>query len=230
MKHSDLWNKYRELDAIEREELKKAVIAHGGEFRFFTAQGAPIESIEMVPIIAGASQYAESPCDYRVSCVTIKNDTLEIYGIEKSYGTTEELLNYIEHGHIGYITDCIPETKKVSDVTTPKVAKSLDTLYCSECGSNKVQNLVWADSNTGELISLADNPCEPENCWCNSCEEHTQLLSLLELWHKLEDIPVDADECIEEPFMQFPIGTGKFEIWHWFDERCPHNLHDDLLY
>ena len=35
MKHTDLYNKYREIAAIEREELKKAALAHGGEFCFF---------------------------------------------------------------------------------------------------------------------------------------------------------------------------------------------------
>lgn len=30
--------------------------------------------------------------------------------------------------------------------------------------------------------------------------------------------------------MCFPAGTSKFDVWHWFDERCPNNLHDDLLY
>ena len=228
MKHSDLWNKYRELDAIEREELKKAVMAHGGEFRFMTCEGEPIKGID-VPIVAACVDGGGTG-DYGISRVAVANNELEFYGIESHYGSKEEVLSYIELAHISYITDNIPETNKVKDVTTPTLIKSLDTLYCSECGSNKVQNLVWADSTTGELISLADNPCEPDNCWCNSCEKHTQLLSLLELWHKLEDIPVDADECIEEPFMKFPIGTDKFEIWHWFDERCPHNLHDDLLY
>lgn len=30
--------------------------------------------------------------------------------------------------------------------------------------------------------------------------------------------------------MQFEEGTDRFYIWDWFDERCPNNLHDDLLY
>lgn len=34
MKHTDFYRKYREIEAQEREELKKAVLAHGGEFRF----------------------------------------------------------------------------------------------------------------------------------------------------------------------------------------------------
>jgi phage terminase large subunit-like protein len=25
-------------------------------------------------------------------------------------------------------------------------------------------------------------------------------------------------------------GTNRFDIWHWFDENCPNNLHDDLMF
>ena len=43
---------------------------------------------------------------------------------------------------------------------------------------------------------------------------------LEDLWQDLGDIPLcQATETIEEPFMHFPVGTGKEEIWHWFDER-----------
>ena len=43
---------------------------------------------------------------------------------------------------------------------------------------------------------------------------------LEQLWGGLEDIPMDCDtECIEAPFLDFPVGTYREEIWHWFDER-----------
>lgn len=44
------------------------------------------------------------------------------------------------------------------------------------------------------------------------------------------DIPVNNDDEIEEDFLNFPVGTSKIDVWHWFDERCPNNLHDDLMY
>lgn len=41
-----------------------------------------------------------------------------------------------------------------------------------------------------------------------------------ELWKQLEDLPMDPDtEKTEEPFLSFPAGTDREEIWHWFDER-----------
>lgn len=44
------------------------------------------------------------------------------------------------------------------------------------------------------------------------------------------DIAINNDDEIESDFMQFEEGTDRFYIWDWFDERCPNNLHDGLLY
>lgn len=39
------------------------------------------------------------------------------------------------------------------------------------------------------------------------------------MWDELEDVPVDFDECIDIDWRDFPSGTHREEIWHWFDER-----------
>lgn len=56
------------------------------------------------------------------------------------------------------------------------------------------------------------------------------LKELQELWDKLGDIPVNNDDEIEEDFLNFPAGTSKFDVWHWFDERCPNGVAEDLMY
>ncbi|MDR1459501.1 MAG: hypothetical protein LBI60_04740 [Bacteroidales bacterium] len=53
---------------------------------------------------------------------------------------------------------------------------------------------------------------------------------LKEMWMEFGDIPIDDDECIESDFYHWPVGTDRYEIWHWFDDRCPNNLHDDLMH
>lgn len=53
---------------------------------------------------------------------------------------------------------------------------------------------------------------------------------LREMWTEFGDIPINNDECIESGFYHWPAGTDRYEIWHWFDERCPNNLHDDLMF
>ena len=43
---------------------------------------------------------------------------------------------------------------------------------------------------------------------------------LEKLWNQFGDIPMNPDtERIEEPFLSFPVGTDREDIWHWFDER-----------
>ena len=43
---------------------------------------------------------------------------------------------------------------------------------------------------------------------------------LEKLWAEFGDIPMNPEtECIEEPFLSFPAGTHREEIWHWFDIR-----------
>lgn len=50
------------------------------------------------------------------------------------------------------------------------------------------------------------------------------------LWKKLGDIPIDEDECIDEPFtcppiVNFPAGTDREYIWHWFEETFDVSVH-----
>ena len=106
----------------------------------------------------------------------------------------------------------------------------LNTLYCSECGSSNVQIQAWVDANTHKYESSVNNPLESQDCWCCNCEEHTKLKTLKELWESFASVPVNNDDEIEESFLCFSEGTPRFDVWHWFDDRCPNNLHDDLMF
>lgn len=40
------------------------------------------------------------------------------------------------------------------------------------------------------------------------------------LWAEFGDVPMNPEtECMGEPFLGFPAGTHREDIWHWFDER-----------
>lgn len=39
------------------------------------------------------------------------------------------------------------------------------------------------------------------------------------LWLEFGDIPVDENECLEESFLRFPVGTRREDVWHWFEEQ-----------
>ncbi len=105
----------------------------------------------------------------------------------------------------------------------------LNTLYCSECGSNDVEVKMWVNPNTDRIGGECSTPLEEEDCWCYNCEEHTKLKTLKELWEDFASVPINNDDEIEESFLGFPEGTYRFDVWHWYDERCPNNLHDDLM-
>ena len=53
--------------------------------------------------------------------------------------------------------------------------------------------------------------------------------ALLSLWHDFSDVPINDWDEIEVPFMHFPAGTYRFDIWHWFDERWPGGVYDLLF-
>lgn len=108
--------------------------------------------------------------------------------------------------------------------------KSLNSLHCAVCGSSNVEVRMWVNPNNKAIGDRCSDSSEEEDNWCITCEEHVELLTLPELWRNFGDIAVNENDEIENDFMQFPAGTSKFDVWHWFDERCPNNLHDDLMF
>lgn len=103
-------------------------------------------------------------------------------------------------------------------------------LYCPLCGSTNVEMQMWVNPNTNDISGDCLGSGEGDDCWCCECEEHVDLATLPELWKRFEDVTVNSDDEIEQDFLSFPAGTSKFDVWHWFDERCPNNLHDDLMF
>lgn len=50
------------------------------------------------------------------------------------------------------------------------------------------------------------------------------------IWNELGNIPIDEDECIEEEFLHFEIGTHRETIWHWFEEEFNLSVAEDLMF
>lgn len=61
-------------------------------------------------------------------------------------------------------------------------------------------------------------------------EQIYDLAKAKDLWKILGNIPVNENDEIEESFLDFPIGTDKFEIWHWFEEEFNLSVAKDLMY
>ena len=44
-------------------------------------------------------------------------------------------------------------------------------------------------------------------------------------------MPVDEADCeiIEEPFLHFPAGTHREDIWHWFESQHPEFIVGEVM-
>lgn len=118
MRHTDLYKQYQALQTIEREELKKAVLAHGGEFCFKSKEGEDIDGV-YPPVVMAGDRHWDSNCDCVITRVVMNDGFLEIYGYDEQCSIYDEiLLSDFEYGHLGYIIDAIPETDEIEDVST----------------------------------------------------------------------------------------------------------------
>lgn len=65
----------------------------------------------------------------------------------------------------------------------------------------------------GEYSALMDGLEE-----IDTLRERDKILE--DLWTEFGDVPMNPEtECMEQPFLGFPAGTHREDIWHWFDER-----------
>ena len=81
MKHSDYQAKVNELKALEYEELKRSIEAHGGSYEWDSENGGSY------PIIAINSNKSEpEPQDIEITKVAIVDGQLKISGVDNKYG------------------------------------------------------------------------------------------------------------------------------------------------
>ncbi len=51
-----------------------------------------------------------------------------------------------------------------------------------------------------------------------------------DLWEDFGEVPMNPEtEEIEEEWHEFPIGTHREEIWHWFEEQFNVSVAEDLM-
>lgn len=121
MKHTELYNEYKKLDELERQELIAAVKAHGGEYVFIHIdEDGDYDSEEQnnAPIVAASTRYMDAYEDFYISRVEVKDGHLNIYGWPKEGWADEDEIDSVAHGHLGYITDMIDETETIKDVSS----------------------------------------------------------------------------------------------------------------
>lgn len=157
MKHTDLYNEYKKLDALEEAELIAAVKAHGGEYIFvhFDEDGDyDSEERNEAPIIAASTRWMDSYEDFYVSRVEVdERGYYTLYGWNKEGCADEMEIDSIAHGHLGYVTDCIPETESVKDVS---ISTDRDNLYSLICNMSEMLGEIANHDD----INITDNEIE----------------------------------------------------------------------
>lgn len=44
------------------------------------------------------------------------------------------------------------------------------------------------------------------------------------LWQQFNEVIIDQNECIESEFHIWPVGTYRYDIWHWFDQNSKNGI------
>lgn len=164
MKHTDLYNEYKKLDEIERQELIAAVQAHGGEYVFIHVdEDGDYDDDEQneAPIVAASTRYMDSYEDFYISRVEVKNGYLSIYGWPKESWSDEDEIDSVAHGHLGYITDMIEQTETVKDVSSSVFAPQPILVFSRE----DVENVGYSQDMTPDQYKALVRAMEKSYEW-----------------------------------------------------------------
>lgn len=164
MKHTDLYNEYKKLDEIERQELIAAVQAHGGEYVFIHVDedgDYDMEEQDDAPIVAASTRYMDAYEDFYISRVEVKNNYLYIYGWPKESIDDEREIESVAHGHLGYITDMIDETETVKDVSSSVFAPQPILVFSRE----DVENVGYSQDMTPDQYKALVRAMEKSYEW-----------------------------------------------------------------
>ena len=110
------------------------------------------------------------------------------------------------------------------DRENPDPDKTKSLWLCPNCGSDNVEFKVWANANTNE-VSDTDAPMEDEDCFCNDCKEHGELiLSEVKANAKIEGFQVVDDEAGDI----HPDMDGSFCLYNMSQaQKMLHSKHDE---
>lgn len=151
MKHSNYQTKINEIKALECEELKLALEAHGGCYEW----GG--ENIGSGPIIAiNPDSSVPEPLDIEITKVAVVDDHLEISGTNKKDGEPVAFdIDDIFAGHLSFIIDYIPATDKVSDVSIPLPPKTYKPQVGDKVWLFNTDRRDKASDRYGEITKIA---------------------------------------------------------------------------
>lgn len=103
-----------------------------------------------------------------------------------------------------------------------KSQEERDSAYCVMCDGCltiwNTKNILWNED--GIFIREEETGAEGGDAPAFMETIADRDARIEELWRIFGDLPMNPEtETMEEPFLTFPVGTHREEIWHWFDER-----------
>jgi hypothetical protein len=80
----------------------------------------------------------------------------------------------------------------------------------------------WFDyhNNAGDNEPEVDEPAETRKWALRQAEM---------LWKLFGEVPVNDDGITQLQFLEFPMGTDREEIWHWFEDVFGVSVAEDLM-
>lgn len=131
MKCTDTYYALQDIKRQEKDELVAAIKAHGGSYSWYDDEKDEwLDDEERGPMVAAytLSNMCDRPSDITVRSVWLnKNGMLRIDAEESEYGNVVDVQwSDIFVGHISYITEAIPATDNVEDVTTDGLLRAFN--------------------------------------------------------------------------------------------------------
>lgn len=93
----------------------------------------------------------------------------------------------------------------------------MNVVRCNACGMiSREEDLVFDEA---EGVEFCPNCMEWKGLQDLDSECSFRNYELIDLYRLFQEVPECESGCIEESFMDFPVGTPVAEIDAWFDER-----------
>ena len=94
---------------------------------------------------------------------------------------------------------------------------------------SKFKNRSRGKSRTNRVLAVTETLKEDQDDFNLGLKLLEQKLMAEKCWEKLGEIPIDEDDDISVEFKfdgeVFPVGTDRFEIWHWIEEKYNYPVH-----
>ena len=95
------------------------------------------------------------------------------------------------------------------------------------------QQLFCVEFNGEDYQAVFPEPLTEWSCYFvdhASCRNYLlHMIECLTRWQELGDIGVDDDDNLAQPFYDFARGTGRMEVWRWFEEHYDCSIVDELM-